>query len=98
MKKAPIPEITVKSSPKKINEIIIATSISIDKIIVEATAEIYFKAFVHRKQGISQQNIEVYKIIIHTSVDIDDMVKTVPAINVKGNNGKVVAKQIHGIN
>ena len=43
MKIPPIPETTVKDSPRINVEIVIATSISFNKIIAEVTDEIFFK-------------------------------------------------------
>lgn len=48
IKEAPMPDIVVKVSPRKRNEMAIATITSVNRITVEAAGEMCFNPFSHR--------------------------------------------------
>jgi len=48
IKEAPIPDIVVKVSPKKKNEMVIATITSVKRMTVEAAGDMCFNPFSHR--------------------------------------------------
>lgn len=95
MKAAPIPEITVRISPKKIAEMVTATTISVKRTMAEVIGDICFNPFSQKKYGITQHTIAVYIIDSHA---FHDSVKMFSIEKVAiGNNGIIVKNKIHVI-